>query len=143
MKARLGAFTGKQDLEDDAAANKRIVEPDNTFREKLQTFRKISEPQPEDSVPKGPKPPLSYKTLIGNNFSQTTTAPNPAMIAEHEDYVEQDDSVDQLLDDALEESFNLVEDENHAGSNIQDHSGSILADDPILPVVQGSKKSLP
>ena len=63
---------------------------------------------------------------------------------DHEDYVEQDDSVDQLLDDALEESFNLVEDENHAGSNIQDHSGpSILADDPILPVVQGSKKSLP
>ena len=60
-----------------------IVEPDNTFREKLQTFRKISEPQPEDSVPKGPKPPLSYKTLIGNNFSQTTTAPTPAMIAEH------------------------------------------------------------
>ena len=174
------SFPGKQDLEDDAAANKRIVEPDNTFREKLQTFRKISEPQPEDSVPKGPKPPLSYKTLIGNNFSQTTTAPTPAMIAEHEvrflticlknmsndsinlthieisrvffifqlhedheDYVEQDDSVDQLLDDALEESFNLVEDENHAGSNIQDHSGSILADDPILPVVQGSKKSLP
>ena len=144
------SFPGKQDLEDDAAANKRIVEPDNTFREKLQTFRKISEPQPEDSVPKGPKPPLSYKTLIGNNFSQTTTAPNPAMIAEHgdihedhEDYVEQDDSVDQLLDDALEESFNLVEDENHAGSTIQDHSGSILADDPILPVVQGSKKSLP
>ena len=117
----------------------------------MQTFRKISEPQPEDSVPKGPKPPLSYKTLIGNNFSQTTlaTASTPAMIAEHgdihedhEDYVEQDDSVDQLLDDALEESFNLVEDENHAGSNIQDHSGSILADDPILPVVQG-KKSLP
>ena len=176
------SFPGKQDLEDDAAANKRIVEPDNTFREKLQTFRKISEPQPEDSVPKGPKPPLSYKTLIGNNFSQTTTAPTPAMIAEHgrifnnlleklvkwqhqpyahwdftrfffhisgdihedhEDYVEHDDSVDQLLDDALEESFNLVEDENHAGSNIQDHSGSILADDPILPVVQGSKKSLP
>ena len=63
---------------------------------------------------------------------------------DHEDYVEQDDSVDQLLDDALEESFNLVEDENHAGSDIQDHSGSsILADDPILPVVQGSKKSLP
>ena len=80
----ISAFLGKQDLEDDAAANKRIVEPDNTFREKLQTFRKISEPQPEDSVPKGPKPPLSYKTLIGNNFSQTTTAPNPAMIAEHE-----------------------------------------------------------
>ena len=78
------SFPGKQDLEDDAAANKRIVEPDNTFREKLQTFRKISEPQPEDSVPKGPKPPLSYKTLIGNNFSQTTTAPTPAMIAEHE-----------------------------------------------------------
>ena len=58
---------------DDAAANKRIVEPDNTFREKLKNFRKISEPQPEDSAPKGPKPPLSYKTLIGNNFSQTTT----------------------------------------------------------------------
>jgi len=151
MKARLGAFTGKQDLEDDAAANKRIVEPDNTFREKLQTFRKISEPQPEDSVPKGPKPPLSYKTLIGNNFSQTT-APTiqSEMIAEHgdihedhEDFEIQDDSVDQLLDDALEESFNLVEDENHAGSDIQDHSGSILDnDDPILPVVQG-KKSLP
>ena len=143
------SFPGKQDLEDDAAANKRIVEPDNTFREKLQTFRKISEPQPEDSVPKGPKPPLSYKTLIGNNFSQTTTVPTPAMIAEHgdlnedhEDFEIQDDSVDQLLDDALEESFNLVEDENHAGSNIQDHPGSILADDPILPVVQG-KKSLP
>ena len=80
----ISAFPGKQDLEDDAAANKRIVEPDNTFREKLQTFRKISEPQPEDSVPKGPKPPLSYKTLIGNNFSQTTTAPTPAMMAEHE-----------------------------------------------------------
>ena len=68
-------FTGKQEAEE-AANAKRIVEPDNTFREKLQTFRKISEPQPEDPVPKGPKPPLSYKTLIGNNFSQTSTAPN-------------------------------------------------------------------
>ena len=48
----------------------RVVEPDNTFREKLQTFRKISEPQPEDSAPKGPKPTLSYKTLLGgSNFN--------------------------------------------------------------------------
>ena len=53
----------------------------------MHAFRKISEPQPEDPVPKGPKPPLSYKTLIGNNFSQTNSAPgtttdHPMMIAD-------------------------------------------------------------
>ena len=72
MKSRLEAFTKNQD--DENNANKRIVEPDNAFREKLQTFRKISEPQPEEEVPKGPKPPLSYKTLIGNNFQQSQTS---------------------------------------------------------------------
>ena len=79
----------------------------------MQTFRKISEPQPEDPVPKGPKPPLSYKTLIGNNFSQTSTTPNAPGTntppnADHSDQdIDHDelDDVDQLLDDALEESY--------------------------------------
>ena len=87
---------------------KRIVEPDNTFREKLQTFRKISEPQPEDNTPKGPKPTLSYKTLLGGpNFSQQPS--NSLTTESSEDH---DDSVDQLLDDALEESYRELEDGN-------------------------------
>lgn len=64
MKSRLEAFTKQEEEEKNA---KKMVEPDNTFREKLQTFRKISEPQPEEEMPKGPKPVLSYKTLIGKN----------------------------------------------------------------------------
>ena len=86
----------------------RVVEPDNTFREKLQTFRKISEPQPEDNTPKGPKPTLSYKTLLGGpNFSQQPS--NSLTTESSEDH---DDSVDQLLDDALEESYRELEDGN-------------------------------
>lgn len=50
MKSRLEAFTSSSSLAN--ADQKRVVEPDNTFREKLQTFRKISEPQPEDNTPK-------------------------------------------------------------------------------------------
>ena len=109
-------FTGKQEAEE-AANAKRIVEPDNTFREKLQTFRKISEPQPEDPVPKGPKPPLSYKTLIGNNFSQTSnSAPNdpgsndpPSRIADHgdEDLDHDEDDDDDELDDNAPEDYHL------------------------------------
>merc|ERR1712141_254971 len=84
----------------------RVVEPDNTFREKLQTFRKISEPQPEDSAPKGPKPTLSYKTLLGgSNFNSQQPVSNSLTTESSEDH---DDDVDQLLDDALEESYRSV-----------------------------------
>ena len=87
----------------------RIVEPDNTFREKLQNFRKISEPQPEDPTPKGPKPKLSYTNLIGSNFSQQSQPSNSLTTESSEDH---DDSVDQLLDDALEESYRDLEETN-------------------------------
>ena len=88
----------------------RIVEPDNTFREKLQNFRKISEPQPEDPTPKGPKPKLSYTNLIGSNFSQQSQPSNSLTTESSEDH---DDSVDQLLDDALEESYRSVLEETN------------------------------
>lgn len=113
MKSRLEAFTNNKNEEDEK--NKRVVEPDNTFREKLQTFRKISEPQPEDDVPKGPKPPLSYKTLIGNNFANAQIQPSRTLDnGKNEDHGGDDlmDDVDQLLDDALEESYrSVLEDE--------------------------------
>ena len=108
MKSRLEAFTsGKVDEED---KNKRVVESDNTFRQKLQNFRKISEPQPEPEQPPGPKPKLSYKNLIGNNFSESNarTNDNPDHDQEDQDL----DDVDQLLDDALEESYRAIEDHN-------------------------------
>ena len=108
MKSRLEAFTsGKVDEED---KSKRVVESDNTFRQKLQNFRKISEPQPEPEQPPGPKPKLSYKNLIGNNFSESNarTNDNPDHDQEDQDL----DDVDQLLDDALEESYRAIEDHN-------------------------------
>ena len=92
----------------------RIVEPDNTFREKLQNFRKISEPQPEDPTPKGPKPKLSYTNLIGSNFSQQSQPSNSLTTESSEDH---DDSVDQLLDDALEESYRSVLEETNEEVN--------------------------
>lgn len=97
MKSRLEAFTKQEEEEKNA---KKMVEPDNTFREKLQTFRKISEPQPEEEMPKGPKPVLSYKTLIGNNFASSQQ--------QKVEQNEPEDDVDQLLDDALEESYRSV-----------------------------------
>jgi hypothetical protein len=110
MKTRLEAFTNMQE---ESNAKARTVEPDETFREKLLNFRKISEPQMEDvDTPKGPKPPpLSYKTLIGSNFSQS----NSRTLNDNDDNEEDPenlDDVDQLLDDALEESYNQLEDEN-------------------------------
>ena len=108
MKSRLEAFTsGKVDEED---KSKRVVESDNTFRQKLQNFRKISEPQPEPEQPPGPKPKLSYKNLIGNNFSESNARTLDAD-QDHDQDQELDD-VDQLLDDALEESYRAIEDHN-------------------------------
>ena len=104
MKSRLEAFTSKNE---DSETNKRVVEPDNTFRQKLQNFRKISEPQPEPEQPQGPKPKLSYKNLIGNNFSESNARTLDNNDHEHES-LEVDD-VDQLLDDALEESYRAIE----------------------------------
>ena len=113
MKSRLEAFNKMQDEGNDEAGKSRNVEPDETFREKLQAFRKISEPQPEDDTPKGPKPPLSYKTLIGSTFSQSN---NRTL---NNDNSHDDDSVDQLLDDALEESYrSVLEDEGDAASKV-------------------------
>merc|ERR1719273_2860489 len=100
----------KQDDDDSKNQKQRIVEPDNTFREKLQNFRKISEPQPEDPTPKGPKPKLSYTNLIGSNFSQQSQPSNSLTTESSEDH---DDSVDQLLDDALEESYRSVLEETN------------------------------
>jgi len=109
MKSRLELFM-KQDDDDSKNQKQRIVEPDNTFREKLQNFRKISEPQPEDPTPKGPKPKLSYTNLIGSNFSQQSQPSNSLTTESSEDH---DDSVDQLLDDALEESYRSVLEETN------------------------------
>ena len=120
MKSRLEAFTsGKIDEIEDTANAKRIVEPDNTFRQKLQNFRKISEPQPEPEQPPGPKPKLSYKNLIGNNFSES----NARTLNDTDDHDESTnnqeelDDVDQLLDDALEESYRAIEDSGPPSSN--------------------------
>ena len=106
MKSRLEAFTAAKNDSEDAETNKRVVEPDNTFRQKLQNFRKISEPQPEPEQPQGPKPKLSYKNLIGNNFSESN-----ARTLDNNDHENDlvDDDVDQLLDDALEESYRAIE----------------------------------
>lgn len=126
MRSRLEAFTNIHEENNRAAKS---VEPDETFREKLQTFRKISEPGDDDRRPKGPKPPLSYKTLIGTNFSQSQTR-----IMDHDDSKEEEeqDSVDQLLDDALEESYRSVleeeADSERAKSGKQDFdTGDFLA----------------
>ena len=108
MKSRLEAFTSGKVDEDDKS--KRVVESDNTFRQKLQNFRKISEPQPEPEQPPGPKPKLSYKNLIGNNFSESNARTLDAD-QDHDQDQELDD-VDQLLDDALEESYRAIEDPN-------------------------------
>lgn len=109
MKSRLEAFTKQQQEEADKAAKARAVEPDETFREKLQAFRKISEAKAEDEVPKGPKPPLSYKTLIGNNFGVSNNNDRD----DSSDHDDNEEDVDQLLDDALEESYrSVLEDEN-------------------------------
>ena len=113
MKSRLEAFT-KQQQEEADKAKARAVEPDETFREKLQAFRKISEAKAEDEMPKGPKPPLSYKTLIGNNFG-VQQSNNNSLHSDHENSASdhEDNDVDQLLDDALEESYrSVLEDEN-------------------------------
>lgn len=118
MKSRLEAFTSSKNEEDEK--NKRIVEPDNTFREKLQTFRKISEPQPEEDLPKGPKPPLSYKTLIGNNFANQQIQSSPSRTLDNGNNEDNDDlmdDVDQLLDDALEESYRSVLEEEKPDSS--------------------------
>lgn len=68
MKSRLEAFISPQQVSQTDGREKPVdsaPEPDEKFHEKLQTFRKISEGTNNDDVPKKPKPPLSYSSLIG------------------------------------------------------------------------------
>lgn len=68
MKSRLEAFISPQQTSLTDGREKPVdntPEPDESFHEKLQTFRKISEGVKADDEPKKPKPPLTYSSLIG------------------------------------------------------------------------------
>lgn len=147
MKSRLEAFTASNNS--DPNAGKRIVEPDNTFREKLQTFRKISEPKPpENDLAKGPKPPLSYKTLIGNNFtqySQQNVDNDTYENREMEESIDNDmDDVDQLLDDALEESYRSVLEGDSKDNSLQSNPAeSSVIRSPVSGMAPPTEKPPP
>lgn len=133
MKSRLEAFiaplaagTEAKDKPVDHAP-----EPDEKFHEKLQTFRKISEgPKEEEQGPRKPK--LSYSSLIGNNFSQS----NLRTLPHESDEEDNDDSVDKMLDDALEESYrSVLEDSDNKNDSLgsQEDKNVIFKGDDFLP----------
>ena len=77
MKTRLEAFnsstqaSGVTETERSEQQQKPSVEPDKTFHNKLQAFRKISMGQlNQDEVErKGPKPPMTISSLLGGGVS--------------------------------------------------------------------------
>jgi len=87
-----------------------VIEPDQKFHQKLMAFRKISEGKLDaPREPLKPKPPQSISSLLARSSSQTRASDESNEKQGNEDY-ENDtlDDVDQLLDDALEESYRSV-----------------------------------
>lgn len=72
MKSRLEAFTSETNLAAPLSEARKmaVVEPDCTFKEKLQTFKKISEGQVDKVEERRPRPPQSIGSLLaGVNIS--------------------------------------------------------------------------
>merc|ERR1719189_2086907 len=95
-----------------AEVQKTSVEPDKTFHNKKDFFRKISEGQlNQPEAERKPKPPMTISSLLGGGTN--TTRSNERNNEEYEN--DTLDDVDQLLDDALEESYrSVLEESSHS-----------------------------
>ena len=132
MRERLEAFNAEQQGAEERATTAGPIEPDQQFHKKLMAFRKISEGKLEPPAEAlKPKPPQSISSLLAGGVSsiffvffvkrsflyllpflqssQSRSSESPETANKNEEY-ENDtlDDVDQLLDDALEESYRSV-----------------------------------
>ena len=123
MKSRLEAFnmqegqsSGSNSMENESRQTTAgLIEPDQQFQKKLMAFRKISEGKLEQPQDMKPKPPISISSLLGGQQKNNCGSPLQSQDESSKSNFNNDefetntlDDVDQLLDEALEESYQSV-----------------------------------
>jgi len=126
MKMKLASFEDSRSGKDQTPV--RLIEPDNSFKDKLKAFKTI-ESSAELSQPGPPRPSrresepslqnpkhksaLSYRSTSSsfmNTFQNNKFFQQNSLGSDKDDEPRSLNSNHQLLDDALEESFNVLED---------------------------------
>lgn len=121
IKMKLSSFQEQQKQPSKEATPTRTIKPDNKFKDKLNAFKNIEEtstittapPRRESEPALRPKGLPLYKSSSSSSFMNTLQ--NNKFFQENSLGSEQDEeSADnQLLEDALEESFNVLEEDKN------------------------------
>lgn len=141
MKQKLASFEDSKSGKEDIPV--RHIEADNTFRDKLKAFKtietsvaelpSISKPARRESEPNLAKKPKEFLTNRSTSSSFMNTIQNNKFFQQNSLGSEnEEDSLgpnDQLLDDALEESFNVLEDNKDDAKN-----AVVFSADDFLPM---------
>jgi len=120
MKLKLASFEDSKSGKDQAPV--RLIEPDNSFKDKLKAFKSIessgpAKPSRRESEPclqnAKQKSALGYRSTSSsfmNTFQNNKFFQQNSLGSDKDDEPRSLTSNHQLLDDALEESFNVLED---------------------------------
>eukprot|EP00096_Caligus_rogercresseyi_P009901 TRINITY_DN3466_c0_g3_i4.p1 TRINITY_DN3466_c0_g3~~TRINITY_DN3466_c0_g3_i4.p1 ORF type:complete len:772 (+),score=260.42 TRINITY_DN3466_c0_g3_i4:243-2558(+) len=132
MKSRLEAFEASA-AEDLARKSSSTVPPDETFKQKLESFKEKEIEKDEDAASKYLLPPKKsitdflnppeFQNSLGSKEDDGHIRHLASNAEEYQDVEEDDDDVDKLLDDALEESYRSVL-ENEEEHNLSGGSSS-------------------
>jgi len=124
MKMKLASFQEQQKQPNKEVTPTRTIKPDHKFKDKLNAFKNIEETSPiapvlprRESEPAiRPKGLPLYKSSSSSSFMNTLQ--NNKFFQENSLGSEQDDDPEdnQLLEDALEESFNVLEEDREEKS---------------------------
>ena len=142
MKSRLEAFNSQEALSSGSNSMESEVkqltagpiEPDQQFHKKLMAFRKISEGKLEQPQDMKPKPPISISSLLGGQQQQHRvfeSQEESSRSHQNDDFETNTlDDVDQLLDEALEESYQSVLEEQMPSdvADSKDNDGVVFSD---------------
>lgn len=144
MKIKLASFQEQQKQATKEVTPTRTIKPDNKFKDKLNAFKNIEETsniakittRRESEPAIRPKGLPLYKSSSSSSFMNTLQ--NNKFFQENSLGSEQDDEHEdnQLLEDALEESFNVLEDDKEEKSE-----QLVFSADDFIPIAD--KKAPP
>jgi len=141
MKLKLASFEDSKSGKEQTPV--RLIEPDNSFKDKLKAFKTI-EKSSEPSLPAKPtrresepclqntkqKSALGYRSTSSsfmNTFQNNKFFQQNSLGSDKDDESQSLSSNHQLLDDALEESFNVLEDSRE--------EAKVFSADDFIPLV--------